>query len=72
MVDKARNWVRVKVSNIMMFMTFLGSLLMIYLGKRAAERGETVSQLNIDWHKEYNENAKREEAEAAARRKQQA
>lgn len=68
MVDRARNKVRVKVANIMMVMTLLGSLLMIFLGKRAAERGETVTQLNLDWHKEYNENAKREEEEAAARK----
>lgn len=68
MVDRARNKVRVKVANIMMLMTLLGSLLMIFLGKRAAERGETVTQLNMDWHKEYNEKAKREEEEAAARK----
>lgn len=68
MLDKARNKVRVKVANIMMAMTLVGSLSMIFLGKKAAERGETVTQINLDWHKEYNENAKREAEEAVARK----
>lgn len=30
---------------------------MIYSGKKAAERGESVVKSNQDWHKQYNEAA---------------
>lgn len=37
--------------------TAVGCIIMIISGKRAAKRGESVSQWNIDWHRDYNEAA---------------
>lgn len=51
----------------MMALTAVGCLIMIMSGKEAAERGETVQKMNLDWHKEYNEKSA---AEAAAKASQ--
>lgn len=41
----------------MMALTAVGCVIMVMSGKKAAERGETVQKQNLDWHKEYNEQA---------------
>ena len=46
---------RIKVANILMAFTAIGCVMMIISGKKAAERGESVTQQNLNWHKEYNE-----------------
>lgn len=43
--------------NYMIVATILGCIAMIYSGKQAAERGESVAQMNLDWHKKYNDEA---------------
>uniref|UniRef100_A0A1Q3FGQ2 Protein with signal anchor n=1 Tax=Culex tarsalis TaxID=7177 RepID=A0A1Q3FGQ2_CULTA len=65
-MERCRNQVRIKIANYMMLATAIGCIVMIMSGKRAQERGETVQKMNLDWHKEYNEKAKREAAAAAA------
>ncbi|XP_055609394.1 UPF0389 protein CG9231 [Uranotaenia lowii] len=63
-MERCRNQVRIKIANYMMVATALGCILMIISGKRALERGESVQKMNLDWHKEYNERARAEEASA--------
>jgi hypothetical protein len=38
----------------------------MWSGKKASEAGDSVEKRMLDWHKEYNENARKEEAEALA------
>uniref|UniRef100_A0A182FH59 Growth and transformation-dependent protein n=1 Tax=Anopheles albimanus TaxID=7167 RepID=A0A182FH59_ANOAL len=66
-MERVRNQVRIKVANYMMIATAIGCIIMVISGKKAQERGESVSQMNLDWHKEYNEKARAEyEASLAA------
>ncbi|XP_044259975.1 UPF0389 protein CG9231 [Tribolium madens] len=58
-VERARNRMRIRIANYMMAATALGCLVMVYLGKQAAQRGESVSQQNIEWHRQINEEAKK-------------
>lgn len=51
-MERCRNRMRIKIANYMMLATALGCLSMVFLGKRAAERGETIGKLNLEWHKE--------------------
>lgn len=52
-----------QVANIMMALTALGCVIMIWSGKQAAERGETVHKMNVDWHKSYNEKTGKKETD---------
>jgi len=52
-VERARNRVRIRLANIMMALTLVGCLFMAFSGKRGRERGESVHQMNIDFHKNY-------------------
>lgn len=54
-MEKTRNKIRIRMANIMMLLTAVGCIVMVYSGKKAAERGETVQKMNLDWHKEYND-----------------
>ncbi|XP_055628678.1 UPF0389 protein CG9231 [Toxorhynchites rutilus septentrionalis] len=63
-MERCRNQVRIKIANYMMIATAIGCIVMIFLGKQAQERGETVQKMNLDWHKEYNEKAAQEDAAA--------
>lgn len=66
-MERVRNQVRIKVANYMMIATAIGCIIMVISGKKAQERGESVSQMNLDWHKEYNEKARADyEASLAA------
>lgn len=53
------------MANYMMLATVIGCIFMVISGKKAQERGDTVQKMNLDWHKEYNEKAKQEMAEAS-------
>ncbi|XP_043853127.1 protein FAM162A [Dromiciops gliroides] len=48
MLDAAKNRVRVKVSYIMIALTILGCIVMIFQGKQAAKRHETLTSLNLE------------------------
>lgn len=54
-VERARSKMRIRVANIMMALTLVGCVFMIYSGKKARDRGESVQQYNLEWHKKYNE-----------------
>lgn len=64
-MERCRNQVRIKMANYMMLATVIGCIIMIISGKKAQERGDSVQKMNLDWHKEYNEKAKKEIAEAS-------
>lgn len=64
-VERARNRMRIRIANYMMAATVVGCLAMVYLGKKAAGRGETVAKQNIEWHRQYNEQAAKAEQKNA-------
>lgn len=61
-MERARNLMRIRIANIMMVLTLVGCLAMVWSGKKARERGETVEKQNILWHQRFEQ----EEAAAAA------
>lgn len=63
-MEKTRNRIRIRLANIMMALTVVACIYMVYDGKKAAERGESVQKMNIDWHKEYNDQSRAAAAEA--------
>ncbi|EAT34069.1 AAEL013655-PA [Aedes aegypti] len=63
-MERCRNQVRIKIANYMMLATAIGCIIMIISGKKAQERGDSVQKMNLDWHKEYNDKARKEVAEA--------
>ncbi|GJQ68990.1 hypothetical protein Trydic_g6168 [Trypoxylus dichotomus] len=63
-VEKARNRMRIRIANLMMAATLIACILVSISGKRAHERGESLVQKNIDWHKSMKEEADRKKAEA--------
>ncbi|KAJ8940015.1 hypothetical protein NQ314_010846 [Rhamnusium bicolor] len=54
-VERARNRMRIRIANYMMLAAAVGCVIMIYSGKKAAERGESVQKQNIEWHKQLKE-----------------
>ncbi|KAG4076701.1 hypothetical protein HA402_001988 [Bradysia odoriphaga] len=54
-MERTRNQVRIKGANIMILLTIMGCIYAVYSGKKAAEQGESVEKLNLDWHTKYNE-----------------
>uniref|UniRef100_A0A1L8E9R4 Putative conserved plasma membrane protein n=3 Tax=Haematobia irritans TaxID=7368 RepID=A0A1L8E9R4_HAEIR len=61
-MERTRNKVRIRIANIMMALTVIGCGIMVYSGKEAAKRGESVTKQNLDWHKQYNEKYSNKEA----------
>lgn len=55
-MERTRNQIRIKGANIMILLTILGCIYAVYSGKKAAESGDSVEKMNVDWHKKYNEN----------------
>lgn len=53
----------------MMVLTAAACLVMVYSGKQAAERGDSVQKMNLDWHKEYNDKSRAEAVEAKIKSK---
>jgi hypothetical protein len=54
-MERCRNKVRIKVANYMMLVTAIGCIVMVMSGKKAAEHGDSLSKMNQEWHKQYNE-----------------
>lgn len=63
-MEKTRNRMRIKIANYMMAATALGCALMVYLGKQDQESGKSVLKMNLDWHKQINEDYKKEQDQA--------
>ncbi|CAH2244193.1 jg7433 [Pararge aegeria aegeria] len=59
LVERSRSEARIKISNILIFLTCLASLGAVLSGRAAAKRGESVHQMNLDWHKQYEEDYKK-------------
>lgn len=51
-MERCRNLMRIKIANYMMAATALGCLAMVYLGKQAAKRGDTLAKQNLEWHQQ--------------------
>jgi Protein of unknown function (DUF1075) len=68
-MEKTRNRVRIRLANIMMALTAAACLFMVWSGKQAAERGDSVQKMNLDWHKDYNDQSRAAAAEAKAKSK---
>lgn len=41
----------------MMGLTVIGCAIMVYNGKQAAKRGESVTKQNLEWHNQLNQSA---------------
>ncbi|VEN43147.1 unnamed protein product [Callosobruchus maculatus] len=54
-MERCRNRMRIKIANYMMVATALGCFAMVYVGKRDAKRGDTVTKQNLEWHKKIKE-----------------
>uniref|UniRef100_T1JK73 Uncharacterized protein n=1 Tax=Strigamia maritima TaxID=126957 RepID=T1JK73_STRMM len=54
-MERARNWIRIYGTSIMMVFTLIGSYVMIRSGRNAKARGESLSKTNIEWHKSHKE-----------------
>nr|CAI5855954.1 unnamed protein product [Callosobruchus analis] len=54
-MERCRNRMRIKIANYMMAATAIGCFAMVFIGKRDAKRGETVTKQNLEWHKKINE-----------------
>ncbi|KAH8258814.1 hypothetical protein KR038_009988 [Drosophila bunnanda] len=54
-MERCRNKMRIRLANIMIALTAIGCAIMVYSGKQAAKRGESVSQMNLEWHKQFKE-----------------
>jgi len=54
-MEKTRNKIRIRIANIMVALTVIACLIMVWSGKKAADRGESVQKMNQDWHHEYQE-----------------
>lgn len=68
-MERTRNKIRIRLANIMMVLTAAACLVMVYSGKQAAERGDSVQKMNLDWHKEYNDKSRAEAVEAKIKSK---
>lgn len=53
-MEYCRNKMRIRIANYMAIATVVGCIVMIYSGKKAAQRGEYVAKQNLDWHNQYN------------------
>ncbi|CAG4993160.1 unnamed protein product [Parnassius apollo] len=65
-IDRSRSEARIKIANVLMLLTALASLGAIFAGKSAAKRGESVHQMNLDWHKKYEEEHPLKESNVAS------
>ncbi|KAL1497279.1 hypothetical protein ABEB36_008271 [Hypothenemus hampei] len=59
-MERARNRMRIKISNIMILATALGCAFMVYLGKKDAQEGKSIQQDNLNWHKKIKEDHEKE------------
>ncbi|XP_055686677.1 UPF0389 protein CG9231 isoform X2 [Lutzomyia longipalpis] len=66
-MEKSRSKARIRISNYMIVATLIGCIIMVYSGKQAAERGDTVSKINRDWHADLKEQKKVEDQAALAK-----
>lgn len=61
-MERCRNKMRIKLANLMMGFTIIGCIIMVYNGKQAAKRGESVTKQNLEWHNQFNQAANSDSA----------
>ncbi|CAB3222816.1 unnamed protein product [Arctia plantaginis] len=61
LIERSRSEARIKIANVLMVLTALASFGAILVGKSAAKRGESVHQMNLDWHKKYQDDYKQKD-----------
>lgn len=54
-LENARDRFRVKACIYMMLVCIVACIVQVIRGKNAAERGESVVNANLEWHRQYNE-----------------
>ncbi|EDW49796.1 UPF0389 protein CG9231 [Drosophila sechellia] len=54
-MERCRNKMRIRLANIMIALTAVGCAIMVYSGKQAAKQGESVTKMNLEWHKQFKE-----------------
>uniref|UniRef100_A0A3Q0SRE0 Family with sequence similarity 162 member A n=1 Tax=Amphilophus citrinellus TaxID=61819 RepID=A0A3Q0SRE0_AMPCI len=59
MIDAARNRIRVKAAYVMMAATIGACMVMVFMGKRALARNETLTALNIEKKAKWREEKKK-------------
>uniref|UniRef100_A0A6P4FAT1 UPF0389 protein CG9231 n=1 Tax=Drosophila rhopaloa TaxID=1041015 RepID=A0A6P4FAT1_DRORH len=65
-MERCRNKMRIRLANIMIALTAIGCAIMVYSGKQAAKRGESVTKMNLEWHNQFKDPKEREGAAAPA------
>ncbi|XP_046648451.1 UPF0389 protein CG9231-like [Daphnia pulicaria] len=65
MMEKSRNIMRIRINLSIICVCLIGALLAAKSGKKAVERGETLTKNNQQWHQQYNDsqNSKSSKAE---------
>lgn len=64
-IEKGKSRMRIRVANASIVLTLLGCAAMVWSGKRAHRRGESISGMNKEWHRKYNEEqAEKEKAQS--------
>lgn len=51
-MDKYRSWMRVRISNYSIALTLVGCFIMVYMGKKKRDSGDSLHKRNLDWHQE--------------------
>lgn len=54
-MERCRNRMRIRIANYMMVATALGCIAMVYVGKQNAKSGNTLTRINLNWHKDMDE-----------------
>ncbi|EDV97991.1 UPF0389 protein CG9231 [Drosophila grimshawi] len=54
-MERCRNKMRIRLANVMIGLTIVGCGIMVYSGKQAAKRGESVTKQNLEWHNQFKE-----------------
>ncbi|XP_063611486.1 UPF0389 protein CG9231-like [Penaeus indicus] len=57
-LERARNKARIKINIWMGVATLLGCVYMIWSGKKAHREGQSLLNMNLEWHRKVNEEAK--------------
>ncbi|XP_016959277.2 UPF0389 protein CG9231 [Drosophila biarmipes] len=64
-MERCRNKMRIRLANIMIALTAVGCAIMVYSGKQAAKRGDSVTKMNLEWHKQFKDQGSEGTAPAA-------
>ncbi|ODM87233.1 hypothetical protein Ocin01_19449 [Orchesella cincta] len=60
-IHRARSWGRIRMNIGFLFIVAGMGGVMVYSGKQAAKRGESLEQQNLEWHRKINEEYNRQQ-----------